>query len=124
VIRNVARRALRALRFPQHLYICRLLIVSRGRRHSEQTRTVLCELAAEPSVGRYGYELARATRLASGTLYPILMRLEERGLLEARWEFTERRPRHVYRLTSDGLAAAHAAHAAPSLSVSGKEALA
>lgn len=98
--------------------------MSRGRRHSEQTCAVLSELAAEPSVGRYGYELARATGLASGTLYPILMRLEERGLLEARWEFAERRPRHVYRLTSDGLAAAHAVHAAPSLSLSGKETLA
>ena len=98
--------------------------MSRGRKHSEQTRAVLSELSTEPSVGRYGYELAKATGLASGTIYPILMRLEERGLLEARWEFTERRPRHVYCLTRDGLAAAHAVHAAPSLPVSGKEALA
>lgn len=98
--------------------------MSRGRRHSEQTRAVLSELAAEPSVERYGYELAKATELASGTLYPILMRLEERGFLEARWEFTEGRPRHVYCLTRDGLAAAHAARAAPSLPMSRKEAVA
>jgi DNA-binding PadR family transcriptional regulator len=57
---------------------------------------------------RYGYDLARATGLASGTLYPILIRLEERGLLEARWEMGEGRPRHVYRLTPDGLAYARA----------------
>ena len=68
------------------------------RRHSDQTLAVLTELAADPTAERYGYELARATRLSSGTLYPILMRLEERGLLEARWELATR-PRHVYRLT-------------------------
>jgi PadR family transcriptional regulator, regulatory protein PadR len=85
--------------------------VRRSRKHSRQTRDVLAELAREPSRDRYGYELAQATRLASGTLYPILMRLEERGLLEARWEL-ERRPRHVYRLTDAGLAAAAAAAAA------------
>jgi PadR family transcriptional regulator PadR len=84
---------------------------------------VLSELAADPKAGRYGYELAKATGLASGTLYPILMRLEQRGLLEARWELAAR-PRHVYRLTHDGLAAAIEASAAPQPSVTGKEAIA
>ena len=83
---------------------------------------MLTELAADPTAERYGYELARATRLSSGTLYPILMRLEERGLLEARWELATR-PRHVYRLTMDGLAAAETARAAPARP-SGKEAVA
>ena len=80
----------------------------RNRKHSQQTRAVLAELATEPSRDRYGYELAQATRLASGTLYPILMRLEGRGLLEARWELSGGRPRHVYRLTEAGLAASAA----------------
>jgi PadR family transcriptional regulator len=84
---------------------------------------VLSELAADPTAGRYGYELATATGLASGTLYPILMRLEKRGLLEARWELTTR-PRHVYRLTQDGLAAATAARTATARAIPGKEALA
>jgi PadR family transcriptional regulator PadR len=93
------------------------------RRHSDQTRAVLSELAADPTSGRYGYELAKATGLASGTLYPILMRLEERGLLEARWELATR-PRHVYRLTQDGVAAANEARGAPVLPVPGKEVVA
>ena len=80
----------------------------RSRKHSEQTRAVLAELATEPSRDRYGYELAQATRLASGTLYPILMRLEGRGLLDARWDLSDGRPRHVYRLTEAGLVAAAA----------------
>ena len=103
----------------------------RSRKHSQQTRAVLAELASEPSRDRYGYELAQATGLASGTLYPILMRLEDRGFLEARWELSERRPRHVYRLTGAGLEAVAAAEAEtetarPSLPVapSGKQATA
>jgi PadR family transcriptional regulator PadR len=46
----------------------------------------------------------------SGTLYPLLMRLNEQGLLEARWQDAKRPglpPRHVYRLTARGLALAH-----------------
>ena len=41
----------------------------------------------------------------SGTLYPLLMRLEAQGLLEARWVDSPqsgRPPRHVYRLTGAG----------------------
>jgi DNA-binding PadR family transcriptional regulator len=54
---------------------------------------------------RYGYELSRETGLKSGTLYPILMRLEKYGLLEARWVVTQEGvpPRHTYRLTANGL---------------------
>jgi DNA-binding PadR family transcriptional regulator len=85
---------------------------------------VLGELVADPSTGRYGFELARATGLASGTLYPILMRLEERGLLEARWEFAENRPRHVYRLTAEGLRVAQESRVARSAHISGKQVLA
>ena len=94
-----------------------------SRRHSDQTRAVLSELAADPAVDRYGYELSKATGLASGTLYPILMRLEQRGLLEARWEVSTR-PRHVYRLTRDGLATAKAVRAGAARPLSGKQAVA
>src|SRR5262245_36321336 len=87
----------------------------RNRGHSRQTRAVLAELATNPRRDRHGYDLAKATGLASGTLYPILMRLEERGLLEARWELSDRRPRHVYRLTRAGIEAAEAARSSPTL---------
>ena len=33
-----------------------------------------------------GAEISRATKLLSGTLYPILFRLERAGWLESRWE--------------------------------------
>jgi PadR family transcriptional regulator PadR len=69
------------------------------RRNSPQTRRLLEALVAEPTRWRHGYDLARETERASGTLYPILARLEQRELLEARWE--ERR--HVYRLTGEGV---------------------
>ena len=54
---------------------------------------------------RYGYELSGETGLKSGTLYPILMRLEKCTLLEAQWVTTEDGvpPRHTYRLTPNGV---------------------
>jgi DNA-binding PadR family transcriptional regulator len=60
---------------------------------------------------RHGYDLSRRTGLKSGTLYPILMRLGDQGLLESRWEESERPgrpPRHAYRLTSEGVESARA----------------
>ena len=49
------------------------------------------------------------TGLKSGTLYPILIRLADRGLVEACWQ-DEPQPgrlrRHLYLLTADGLATA------------------
>src|SRR5262249_24865206 len=65
----------------------------------------------EPSRWRHGYALARQTGLKSGTLYPILIRLADRGLVEARWQDEPQpgRPRrHLYRLNADGLASATA----------------
>jgi DNA-binding PadR family transcriptional regulator len=82
------------------------------RSHSEfstQTLSVLAALCEEPSQWRHGYALAGQTGLKSGTLYPILIRLAERGLVEACWqeEPTPGRPRrHLYRLTATGLASA------------------
>jgi PadR family transcriptional regulator len=82
---------------------------------SAQTLSVLAALCEEPSQWRHGYALAGQTGLKSGTLYPILIRLADRGLVEACWqeEPTPGRPRrHLYRLTADGLATATAALAA------------
>jgi len=78
---------------------------------------VLRALAADPARWRYGYELGTETGLKAGSLYPILVRLADRGLLEASWEEsppTGRPARHLYRLTPDGreLAAAGAPAAA------------
>ncbi len=84
---------------------------------SAQTQAVLAALAAQPSEWRHGYDLARETRLKSGTLYPILIRLADRELVEACWEAEQpagRPRRHLYRLTSQGLATATAALAVAS----------
>ncbi len=82
---------------------------------STQTLAVLSALVAEPSTWRHGYDLAKETSLKSGTLYPILVRLADRGLVEASWEDDQpagRPRRHLYRLTSDGLTIAADALAA------------
>ena len=83
-----------------------------GPRFSAQTLSVLAALCAEPAGWRHGYGIAKDTGLKSGSLYPILIRLAERGLVEARWEEEQpagRPRRHLYRLTPDGLARAQAA---------------
>jgi PadR family transcriptional regulator, regulatory protein PadR len=74
-------------------------------RRSPQTTLVLAEFLHSPQEWRYGYDLSRSTGLKSGTLYPILMRLAEHRMLETVWETTEpgTPPRHMYRLTPDGL---------------------
>jgi PadR family transcriptional regulator PadR len=83
--------------------------MARKPNNSRQTRAVLAALLECAHIWRHGYDLAKKTGLQSGTLYPLLMRLSEQGLLEHRWQEAERPglpPRHVYRLTSSGLALA------------------
>src|SRR5690349_9836825 len=89
----------------------------RPRRPSAQTLQVLDALTEDPAAWRYGYELGRQVGLKAGSLYPILMRLCDRGLLEAAWEDDPspgRPPRHLYRLTGEGLRWAASLAAQPS----------
>jgi PadR family transcriptional regulator PadR len=74
-------------------------------RLSPQTLQVLDSFLHGPKDWKYGYDISRNTGLKSGTLYPILMRLAERKLLETSWETAEvgKPPRHLYRLTMDGM---------------------
>ena len=79
--------------------------MSRKRGPSSQTVRVLSALSKEPMEWRYGYELGAEVGLRSGSLYPILVRLSDRELLESRWEEgppSGRPPRHLYRLTTKG----------------------
>jgi DNA-binding PadR family transcriptional regulator len=83
-----------------------------SRRLSVQTIAVLEALVAQPGEWSYGLQIAASTGLKSGSLYPILARLAERGLLESQWLEPEKpgRPaRHAYRLTGEGRAALKAA---------------
>jgi PadR family transcriptional regulator PadR len=78
---------------------------------SRQTESVLRALLAAPGTWRHGYDLSGETGLKSGTLYPMLIRLQGNGWLEARWddEAPPGRPRrHLYRLTGAGAQAATA----------------
>ena len=69
---------------------------------------VLRVLTADPSAQHYGYDLMKAARLPSGTLYPMLARLQQEGLVQSEWEAQRedaggRPPRKYYRLTGEGL---------------------
>ena len=78
--------------------------MQRNRPPSAQAINVLRALAADPARWRYGYDLTTEVHLKSGSLYPILVRLADRGLLETSWEPGQgsRPPRHLYRLTLTG----------------------
>ena len=73
-----------------------------------QTQLVLRALLEEPSKERYGLALCELVGLPSGTIYPILARLEQLRWVESFWEDADRhvvegRPRRrYYRLTRDG----------------------
>lgn len=74
---------------------------------SIQTRQLLDALLSQRGQWRHGYDLSEQTGLPSGTLYPILMRLSDRGLLDSKWEPSPhqgRPPRKLYRLNAEGVA--------------------
>ena len=96
--------------------------MTRSRRPSAQTIAVVLALAEQPTAWRYGYELCRELDLKPGSLYPILVRLADRGLLETSWETDApvgRPPRHLYRLTGSGRALATELATAPAIFVPG-----
>jgi PadR family transcriptional regulator PadR len=92
-----------------------------------QELLVVRAMLAEPDREMYGLEIRKAVGLSSGTLHPILARLERRGWLESRWEDIEpkeegRPRRRYYHLSPSGaerapaaLANAHISAPAPSL---------
>jgi len=78
----------------------------------------------QPLAWQYGYELSKQTNLKSGTLYPLLIRLSDQGLLESQWQEPERPgkpPRHAYKLTSSGLAFARTIASASAVSRFGRK---
>jgi len=84
-----------------------------GPRMTTSVLKVVAALLVDPALERYGLELMQDTRLPSGTLYPILVRLERAGWVQSRWEdadpVAEGRPnRRYYRLTTEGTVAARA----------------
>jgi len=80
-------------------------------RMSLQTLRVLEAFLEDPSDRLSGADVAKRSGLASGTLYPILLRLEAAGWFVSRWETIDpasagRPRRRLYRLTPGGLARA------------------
>jgi DNA-binding PadR family transcriptional regulator len=67
---------------------------------------VLGAFLADAAAPRYGYDLMKAARLQSGTLYPLLARLEREKLVASAWETPQQdgqRPRKYYQLTAEGI---------------------
>jgi DNA-binding PadR family transcriptional regulator len=71
------------------------------------TQLVLRSLLADPADELYGSEIGEAAGLMSGTVHPILARLEAAGWVDSRWEDVDPRAagrpaRRYYRLTGEG----------------------
>jgi DNA-binding PadR family transcriptional regulator len=82
-------------------YMCRL----RGVKMTGPLERVLRAFLDDPAALRYGYDLMKAASLQSGTLYPLLARLEQQKLVTSAWETPQQdgqRPRTYYRLTAKG----------------------
>jgi PadR family transcriptional regulator, regulatory protein PadR len=79
-----------------------------GPRMTPQTIAVLRVLYEDPATPRYGLDIARETGLKTGTLHPILARLQQAGWITSFWEDPadhedQGRPRRrYYRFTGDG----------------------
>jgi PadR family transcriptional regulator, regulatory protein PadR len=83
-------------------------------RLSGPTLTVLNYFMSDIAHSRSGAEIHLATNVGSGTLYPLLLRLEEAGWLKSEWETIdpaeEGRPRRrYYTITGAGQRAAREA---------------
>ena len=80
-------------------------LIVMARRPSSQTLAVSALFLESTSQWHHGYDISKRLRIVSGTLYPLLMRLHDRGHLETRWTESEtpgRPARHMYRLTAPG----------------------
>jgi PadR family transcriptional regulator, regulatory protein PadR len=86
--------------------------MTRAPRMTLQTQLVLRAMLAEPTAEHYGLQLCAETGLPSGTIYPIVARLERLGWVVSSWEdpvqhIAEGRPRRrYYRFTDEGAAQA------------------
>ena len=85
----------------------RELSMTDGVRLTQPTLKVLKLLLEKPNYGRSGAEISRITKVGSGTLYPMLARLELAGWLESEWEVIDPREagrprRRFYKLTAIG----------------------
>jgi PadR family transcriptional regulator, regulatory protein PadR len=78
------------------------------------TQAVLRAFLEDPTQPRYGLELGSMTALPSGTVHPILARLEGIGWVTSSWENIDsaavgRPRRRYYKLSDEGLAASRMA---------------
>ena len=79
------------------------------RKPSPQAVRLISAMLSRPGEWRHGYDLTRTAGIRPGTLYPLLIRLTEEGLLESEWQPAARPglpARHAYRLTPAGIALA------------------
>lgn len=81
--------------------------MKRSRRPSPQAISLFAALLSRQGRWQYGYDLSKELDVRTGSLYPLLIRLTDEGLLESEWQPPSRPglpARHGYRLTDAGAA--------------------
>lgn len=75
---------------------------------TKPTLKILESFLDDPDEEQYGFGLIKKSGVKSGTLYPVLMRLEQLGWVESHWQEDDCSGprRRLYRLTGDGAPAA------------------
>jgi DNA-binding PadR family transcriptional regulator len=69
--------------------------------------TLVLSVLSELKTKQYGYSLResmadKGVDIEQGTLYPLLRRLEDQGLLDSEWSLTTSRPRRYYKINKTG----------------------
>ncbi|MBN2738798.1 MAG: helix-turn-helix transcriptional regulator [Spirochaetales bacterium] len=69
--------------------------------------TITLAVLTQLDEAQYGYSLIKALEkldfeIGQDTLYPLLRRLEEQGLLKSDWKVDENRPRRYYQISEEG----------------------
>lgn len=69
--------------------------------------TLVLSVLSQLDTKQYGYSLRenlaeKGVDIDQGTLYPLLRRLEEQGLLDSEWSVTSSRPRKYYKINGEG----------------------
>ncbi len=70
--------------------------------------TLVLSALSQLQTKQYGYSLRQnladnGLDIEQGTLYPLLRRLEEQGLLDSEWDTSSSRPRRYYVMNAQGM---------------------
>lgn len=85
-----------------------LIVIITNLKQEMNRGSIVLAVLSQLNEAQYGYSLIEKFKevgldVDQNTLYPLLRRIEKQGLCESIWVVEENRPRHYYKITSDGI---------------------